>query len=382
MATLKLDYILLITLLYVLFGIYGYRVSVKSKNNLYKNYWALAPIPVFFYSLIEGFRYARGVDYIHYMERYISTSNISNSKDFAPFDWFNFGLNLIGLPYYGAFIIYSLIFIICVMFFLRDYREVSHYSFLLFLPATLIYSECFVAQFVSFSFVFVALKYALRKDWIKFVFFSIIAVSLHNANAFILIIVVPLIFYNKPFNIYVVISIYMYAFLLFDMNKIGVLVPYLETLKLGNATQIQAYTENADAWFSADALQSGYNQNVITKTANVLFDVSVIITGRKLLDNYKSRSKEKSLILFYNLFAIGAIMFQIFFNFEIMRRIAMEAYLFWFILVAYILFYYKTKRETPTLLKGAVIIIVIYIISFCIKYNFLVENVSFVWDKK
>lgn len=380
MEKLKLDYIFLSTLLYVLFGIYGYKASRKNKINFYKNYWLTVFIPIIFYTLIEGLRYDRGVDYLYYMQRYVSFSK-TYLEEPTYFDLFNFGINSMGIPFYGAFIIYSFIFTTCVLFFLKDYREVAHYSFILFLTATLAFSENFISQFFAFSFVFIALKYILRDDWIKFFIFSLIAVLFHSSSAFILLIIVLLKIYNKPFNLYLTLSFYVFASLFFEMDNINLLTPYLGIINLGEGNHIQSYFNNTDIWFSKDAINSIYKQNVITKTANFLFDVSILICGRQLLYNYKNRKKEQSLVLFYNLFAVGAILFQAFFQIELMRRIAIEMYLFWFIVVAYILYYFQKKRKISPFFKCMLIIILSYIISIYFKYVFLVQDSLFVWDK-
>jgi hypothetical protein len=377
---LKLDYIFISTLLYVLFAIYGYRASKKNKNNFYKNYWSVVLLPIILYSFIEGLRYDRGVDYMLYLERYTSFSS-SYLDERAFFDWFNFGMISIGIPFYIAFIIYSLVFISAVLFFLKDYREVAHYSFLLLLPATLFYSETFISQFFSISFVFIAIKYILRGYWIKFLIFATIAVLFHNSSAFIILIIILLLKYNKPFNIYLTIPIYVFFSLLFDMKNISLITPYLGRINLGGDNHMQLYVENADVWFSKEAVNSIYEQNIIAKIANFLFDVSILIAGSILVESYKNRNKEQSLVLFYNLFAIGAILYQAFFQIELMRRLAIEMYLFWFIVVAYIINYYQMKRKTSPLFKYMVIIIVTYVISLCFKYVFLVQDSLFIWDK-
>lgn len=379
METLKLDYLVLTTFLYILFGIYGYKISKRSNNISYKNYWYLVFLPVLSYSFIEGFRYGRGVDYIFYMKRYISfASTYLDTSTY--FDWFNYSLDFFGIPFYFAFVIYSLVLISCVFFFLKEYIEVAQYSFVLFLCATLFYSESFISQFFALSFVFVAIKYVLNDDWLRFSVFSILAILFHNSCIVVLLMTVVLKLYNKPFSIYWTVPFYTFASFLFDMKNISILTPLFEKINLGGNNHFQSYVENADIWFSKDAVNSIYEQSFVTKTANFLFDVSILISGRALIDNYKNVDKKKSLVLFYNLFALGAILFQAFFHIELMRRIAIEMYLFWFIVVSYILYYYKLKRKPSLIFKIMTLIIVLYAISIGFKYIFLSQDSLFVWD--
>ena len=48
------------------FFLSGYLISYKDKNG--RNYWKYSSICIIFYSLIEGLRWNRGVDYPHYYQ--------------------------------------------------------------------------------------------------------------------------------------------------------------------------------------------------------------------------------------------------------------------------------------------------------------------------
>ena len=71
---IRIDYVLLLILLFLIFIIYSRLVVSKEEKSIYeRNYWLYAIIPIIAFSLIEGLRYARGVDYIGYVYTYLQS---------------------------------------------------------------------------------------------------------------------------------------------------------------------------------------------------------------------------------------------------------------------------------------------------------------------
>jgi hypothetical protein len=376
--TFKLDYSILILFLYAVFLIYGYKLSVKRSSGVYENYWkVLSFFPILVYSLIEGLRYGRGVDYFVYKEIYDLSASKINVTGQPVFDFLNYVMNFLGFNSPMSFIIYSLITIICVLIFLRDHREVAKYLLPLFLAATLPISETFVRQFLSLAFVLLAMREILKENWKSFCLFSLIALLIHSASFFVLAIIVILKFYNKPINALFAIGVYLFFAFVFDMGNVSLLKPYIATLNIANA-RFQGYVENADAWFSQEAINKIYKQSLPAKLANTLFDLSVIFMTNKIFG--KLSRKNISLILCYNLFVIGAWWFQAFFQIEIMRRIATVMYLFWFVLVAYINYHFPLRDETRLSYKICLIIILCFVIALIFKFIFMAESQLFIWD--
>lgn len=65
----RFDYVLLFLIMFFIF-IVSSRHIAKSIHNKSAEYWKKAVIPIIIFSLIEGMRYARGVDYIVYLYKY------------------------------------------------------------------------------------------------------------------------------------------------------------------------------------------------------------------------------------------------------------------------------------------------------------------------
>ena len=106
----RFDYVLLFLIMFFIF-IVSSRHIAKSIHNKSAEYWKMAVIPIIIFSLIEGMRYARGVDYIVYLYKYIYALD-SFFEDEPLFMFFNGVLKQLGLPYWGAFI--------CLLFFMDN----------------------------------------------------------------------------------------------------------------------------------------------------------------------------------------------------------------------------------------------------------------------
>ena len=104
--------------------------------------------------------------------------------------------------------------------------------------------------------------------------------------------------------------------------------------------KFSSYIENADKWFTSSAIREDYIRSVWGNIALFLFDISLIIMGRKSIQHEKNTKNEKALIIVYNLFVIGAIGMQAVMELEIMRRFFRPLYMFWFVLAANILYQY------------------------------------------
>lgn len=376
MKAFKFDYIFLISFEYFIFWLCGFIVSRSNKKESKINYWFTITILILTYSLVEGLRYARGVDYLFYKETYKLSISQSTTQELV-FDWLNYGLNLFFVPYYGAFIIYSFIFIICASIFLKDYRNILHYALPFFLSATIQSSETFIRQFLSISFVFIAIKMILENRWYKFCLFCFIAISIHSSSIFIIVIIFILKIYSKPFNLYITLSLYIFFAYIFDMSNISLITPYLKILNFDENNRFQSYLNDADSWFSGNAINMIYKQNSFTKTANTLFDISLLISGNKII---KLKKNFEPLILYYNLFIIGAILFQAFFYIELMRRLALVMYLFWFIIASYATFFFPYTGEKRLLYNSCEIIIFVYTVATVIRFIFFSDVQLFVWD--
>ena len=97
---IRIDYVLLLILLFLIFIIYSRLVVSKEEKSIYeRNYWLYAIVPIIAFSLIEGLRYARGVDYIGYVYTYLQSLDPKVENE-PLFMLLNKGMLLMGFRHY------------------------------------------------------------------------------------------------------------------------------------------------------------------------------------------------------------------------------------------------------------------------------------------
>ena len=118
---IRIDYVLLLILLFLIFIIYSRLVVSKEEKSIYeRNYWLYAIIPIIAFSLIEGLRYARGVDYIGYVYTYLQSLDPKVENE-PLFMLLNKGMLLMDFPYCIAFVVYSLFWIIGILHLCKNF---------------------------------------------------------------------------------------------------------------------------------------------------------------------------------------------------------------------------------------------------------------------
>jgi hypothetical protein len=173
-------YIFLESLLLVIFIFCGYGISKGRENR----FWFFGWIAVISYSLIQGLRYDRGVDYAGYKYKYENIEQITD-KEWL-FTKINEFLNFLGVPYYGAFIFYSFVLILSVLVLLKSYREIAMYALPIFFITTMPQSENLVRQFLAVPFVYFAVSFLMKDNLWKFLFFMLIGFLIHSSGVVLL----------------------------------------------------------------------------------------------------------------------------------------------------------------------------------------------------
>ena len=85
----------------------GYLITYKDKNETH--YWKYSSIGIIVYSLVEGLRWDRGVDYMHYYQDI--TGNLYTNYSEIVYVWWTEFFKFTDLPYWTAFIFYSFLLI-------------------------------------------------------------------------------------------------------------------------------------------------------------------------------------------------------------------------------------------------------------------------------
>lgn len=377
----KFDFLLSFIILFISLIIYGRYVSKNIRLNPIKRkiYWKYSLFPLILYTLIEGLRYGRGRDYLWYKYQYENILSPVVNQEYL-FTLISKTFHFIGFPYWTLFMLYAFTWIYCSSFLFSKIPHYAKWGIPLFFLATVGGMESMIRQFFALAFLLPTLYYIPQKKWIPCIILILISISIHTASliTFILFVGVFLIF-KSEIKLWISIPLYLFFCYVWDISNIGFIADILSLVNLGG-NKLASYTENADLWFSADAVNTEeFARGAFAKFAATCFELSIFILG--YLSIKKEKYKNIHAIFFYNLFVIGAISYQAVFTLEILRRIFDPLFIIWGIVVAHIFTKYRLNSKYPLYIKGMQIIIVFYIISyFIIKNRLLIPSQMFIWD--
>ncbi len=377
-------------LLYIILISVFYSFSKNIINIKYRNsFWIIALIPILTYSLIEGCRYGRGVDYFSYAYRF-EHINPLDEPQIIFLGLMNF-LDFIGFDSVGAFITYSFLFILGTFFFIKNtykYDEAQWIYFFALLAMTL-RAESMIRQFVAQPFIFASIPFIFRRKWLPAALLILVAINIHTG----VIIQVPLIICSY-FLIKKTLNWKLWVIMLFIVYYVlptGILVPVftniLSALHLDGliaSEHVMHYIENSDRWLGEGSILEAAEQSIFTMTLQFLFEVSVIYSSYKLLMKYPNQK-----VLFaYNITVVGFILCRLFHGYEIFTRMMGQMDLYWFIPVGYsFIILFKDKISSDFRLKEllkikmALFLLCFYQFMYWSRFIFFNPEAMFYWDK-
>lgn len=370
-----------IFLFLVLFGIFFFLTQIKQKT-INNNYWEITFIPIIVYSLVLGCRYGWGNDFIWYKYRFEHPYGYEDEN--IGFRCINLFLNDIGFNYTGAFIIYSLIFIIGVYTLLRFYNN-NKYMLFLFLPATVLFSTATIRESFAASFAYIAYYFFFKKNYIGVIISLLCMNSIHSAPFIPFFIIIGLYLFNKEKTISLRYSLIIYiGIFLFQANiEDFIIEPLNKAISyISFNNKYQGYIEQADYWFSEEGKNQQYEQSFLTSSLMFLFHISIIYIGYLGL-KYRNN---KYVRCFYHSVFVGLCMLVLFFQLEILRRIAEALVQMYYIPVGYsiatITLIKKTKinKEERFLYSIALGVFSVYLILYFGRFIFLSPTLKFYWN--
>lgn len=357
----------------------AYKTGHNQQYANSKQYWKISIPFIILYSLIEGLRYLRGTDYVVYAFVY----NGLIERNERLFTLLNNILHNLGVSFSFSFVVYSFIWIVCVLWFLKEYKSYLFILLPLFIIAHWYYSENFIRQYLAFSFNLISINYLISGKWKSFIVLTLISVCFHTIGLALGIIILIFTFVKRPIPIYISLVIYVGAVFLASTNIFDYISTYINwgLNSLFANSSFAGYVENSDRWFGVDAFRDKYTKSFISTIGMRFFDVTLLILGYLTLNKKDSPEKQKWSV-FYNYFVYGAITFQLVMNIEILRRFAFPFYCMWPIIFVYI-FIHRNNLYLKYGLKAKMLLgyLCLYIISYHIIKNIFLSNAQmFIWD--
>lgn len=335
--------------------------------------------------ITEGLRYGRGVDQCgNYGPFYLHCMNAKAwFQEFETlFVWVNQVVYNIdpfrdALPFGVIFIVYALIFFICLYTYYKDKKKETKLFLVIAILATNSITEWTIRQGVSFSFILLGLHYLEQKRWKWMIGAMVIAFSIHHGN--ILAIVLPVVFYyflnDKviPWKITVPLFIVMEYTMQVSVfqNFIQSITSYLDLSSLGG--NFDRYMQDNALEQEADVAKD-WTRGTMTQLLTVLFYSSVLLVGAEVC-----KLKNKVAYL-YNAFVVGIMFFEPFRLAGSITRMFNVLSCLWFIPIAYAIYNYKMINRNNKFVKWAFLVIVCYLLGFYGRYIFFNADANYTWN--
>lgn len=347
--------------------------KMMDKSGTKKNYYMSAFLPILVYTMVEGLRFGRRIDWNIYCQRYNEIESYDKFLSEPIFYWTSLFLRDMGLPYPFFIVLLSLLFIVSAVIYLSNYKGCLEWA----MPLLLLYtslSENYIRWYFGISFVLLSLHFLQNIDYVKSLIFAIVSVLIHNGIIFIY----PfffLTFFDEKKIIPKNISILLVFFTTFfgnisSFNFIQGIAMDISFLT-GDDYSVSNYLGKVDDIVSGNFGSIGYiRKNIRTQIINFILSILFIYYGYP-----NSGGKKYSGI--YNFFVIGVILSPIFTQVEIFDRYADFLCIFTCIIGANAIKYlYGNSR----LLVVVIIVCLLYNIYL---YLYLFRNeytMLFIWD--
>ena len=309
---------------------------------------------VIIYTLIEGLRFGRGIDYNVYVYVYddvVRYGEFSSTESFI-FNALCLILAKLGMPYQSLIIICSFILAFCGFTFLRRYRECLVFSVPLFIMLSLSAENLF-RWYAGFSFILMALLSYIDGKTRWFLIFLLIACGIHPA----LLLIVPIFWYclhrgEKPLlNPWIAFAIYIVFSVIWDnsiMLRFTKVLPFL----LGNSEHYSGYSDNAEMWLTSSN-RDEYDIAFITNLRLIFSFIFYLFAGRILIKT------KPQLTPYYNMLVLGIISYPVV-HIELANRYNQLLVFFECIIGAYC-FLYVLKRK----IKTHIAVVILSVLLIC-----------------
>lgn len=330
-----LDHIILFLLLFFSF----YIVSLNKQSYVEKYYWRVMLIPIILYTFVLGCRYGWGNDYLWYKQRIENPYYFMNES--YGFQIINLFLKAIGLNYVGVYMVYSLLYIVAGLSFVKTYNG-NKFMPILFVIANYHFQAYCIRQAVAHAFVLFSLSFFNKKNWVGVLIIIPIVLSVHSA-AILTLLVCVIAYYLTSKPISYKISIPVYIFVAVFSLRIAIVFStyfpeYIALLSVGDDA-LAHYTEQSERWFGENAIMEEFFQSIHALLLTTVFAVGILYIGGMSLKYSPSRIVTYG----YNVTAVGLILQKFFGLFEILLRISSPLMFMYVIPLGYSIYFYKYK---------------------------------------
>lgn len=312
-------------------------------------------IAILIISIIVGFRYQVGVDWEGYVRIFQDISSNSRLNSFTEnlelgYFYINYSIGYLGLSYQWMF------FVVAGFTWYFYFKSVPKYIlpffiFFLFTDEYFFWGMNGVRQFAAISIWVFSVKFIINKD-LKLFILSILGASLFHQSAILLL---PFYFvpYQKLYNRSYWLIIYFLSIIAVFFLDLSAIYQNLDSLILGlsdNIDTVQRYSNYAENGLSSNELSLG-----LGFFFKLLINIVIIFLSKDLINkNYQLKP-------YFFLYFIGTILFNIFYEFQIIGRITNYFLIFRSLVLAFIIYHLILSKKYRIV---AILIMVLYFLLF------------------
>lgn len=371
-----------ILLLFMLFILYLSGKKIAKTGKIWSKSGVIA---IIVYTLNEGLRFGRGVDYNNYWRGYEAMKAGYNDFDFEY--GFQTLVNLFistGLSWQCLVFFISFLQILAFLFLLIKFRSSLPVSLPAIVLISMLDTENMVKYYLAFSFLLIGLSFVIeekdKKNILIYVIFGSLACLFHVAILPIVVLFYVLKFVKRPMlsPITTIIVFYIICFS-FKIEFMQNFVNYVELFS-HLSVRFEKYANHADYWLAGG--NAGRATSVFPGITEMAFVFMVLILSYQAVKLYDNRY-----IYVYNLLLIGILLRPFSIQLELLQRYQKPFYFFQAILFGYVVNLIWQKNIIK-LKYGQIIRILIFIVSLNMARPFFIDPFRknekiymYVWNK-
>lgn len=366
-------------LLFMLFSLY--KAGKGLQDNACKISSKYGIIALLVYTLNEGLRFGRGIDYNYYWRSYEDLAAGKYVETNIGMLLFEKILISFDLSWESCVLFISFMFILGTLYLMKCYKEILPLALPLFVFFSNAAVENMIRWYIGFSFILIGLSFQMREEKKlnkKFLFFSFLACLFHYA-----IIPIPIIFYSirffkKPL-LHPLITIALFYTIAFGFKTTVMLqfVDVVNTLSM-MSDKFEHYSNNPVFWLTGGF--DGVETTPFPALTEQLFLLVIVCLGF-----ISVKEQRKAFVYSYNLFIIGFLLYPIARQIELLERFDQPFLFFRGIVLAIIIqsFFVDVRIKLIPLFKLMVILIFLNLGRSMIIHPFTQspQRYLYVWDK-
>lgn len=344
MSQINITFVFLFFLTMYILYINGKKIKALPENVKLKRYLKVSMPSIIIYTLNEGLRFGRGIDYNLYAKEYVyNTGSLYFENGDAGFRYVGIFLQNLGLPFQVFVLLMSFILIFSVIIFLKNVKGCAPVALPMFLLLFYTATENLMRWFLGFSFILIGFSFILNdskniRSYLFFTIFSIISFFFHFALIFVPFVYIILMQFKRPL-LKPTISILLFILIgISFQSKIMIsLKEYLDIFLLLSEKSTY-YVDNAEQWLTSGA--SGLSLSSFPPLFRVALYIIEVILGYKLCKILNTKY-----IILYNIFLIGFIVLPIANQIELVLRYQYLIFIYQIVILGYIVDIYFISRK-------------------------------------